>query len=350
MFAYGWNNLEGKKVSVIFYGIGAIGSEAVKYALAKEWIQIVGAIDIDRTKAGKDLGEVVGLPKDTGIKVSNDALSLLRSIKSDVVVHTSGSFFKSVYSQLEEVARAGMNIITSAEELAFPSLQNPEITRRLDEIAKGNGVTIVAAGINPGFVMDALIVYLATACLDVKSVRARRIVDSSRRRKQLQLKVGAGSSVDEFKAKLGKTIFGHIGLLESAALVADRLKMRPDEISQTIEPVIAQRLIASEHIEVKPGHVAGIKQLARCFKGGEELVNLEMQVYLGALDQRDEILIQGTPRIELTIKDGISGDQATVATLINSIPSVLNAKPGLLTPTGDSASDIDWYCPYKLGY
>lgn len=350
MSAKSLGSLSGEKVKAIFYGIGAIGGEAVKYALTKEWLQIVGAIDVDRSKAGRDLGDAIGLGRNIGVEISDDAHSLFRRVNADIVVHATGSFFKSIYSQLDAAARAGINVITSAEELAFPSLQSPELAKRLDEAAKGAGISIMASGINPGFVMDTLIVYLATACLDVKSVRAKRVVDSSRRRKQLQLKVGAGLSVGEFKANLGKTIFGHVGLLESAALVADGLDMRPDEISQSIEPVIAERPISTEYLELKGGEVAGMRQVARCLGVGKECVNLEVQIYLGAADQRDEILIDGEPGIDLVIKDGIVGDQATVAILINCIPSVLNAKPGLLTPTGKSASDITWQCSIDRGY
>lgn len=350
MTSHGSDSLDRKKVHVIFYGVGAIGTEAVKYALTKKWLQIVGAIDVDRSKVGLDLGEAIGLGHNIGTKVSNDPSSVFNQVKADIVVFTTGSFFKSIYDQLEMTARAGINIITSAEELAFPTLQSPDLAKALDAVARENGITVMAAGINPGFVMDTLIVYLATACSDVASVRARRIVNISLRRKQLQLKVGAGLSIKEFKENLGKTILGHIGLLESAALVADGLDMKPDNISQWIEPMIAETAISSEYLSVNVGEVMGMRQIARCFKGDEECVNLEVQFYLGAPDQRDEILIEGKSRIDVTIKDGIFGDPATVAILINSIPSVVKATPGLLTPTGKGVSDIMWQCSFDCGY
>jgi hypothetical protein len=207
----------------------------------------------------------------------------------------------------------------------------------------------MGVGINPGFVMDSLVVYLAAACMEVESVRVKRVVDSSLRRKQLQLKVGAGLSLEEFQASLGKTIFGHMGLLESAALVADGIDLRPDKISQSIEPIIAERAASTRYIKVEAGKVGGMRQVARCFKNGKTCVELEVQFYLDAPDPRDEIRIRGKPNVDVTIKDGIFGDQATVAILIHSIAAVLNAGPGLQTPTGKPVSETFWQCPVDPG-
>lgn len=338
------------KVGVIFYGIGAICCEAVKYALAKDWLRIIGAIDTDPLKAGRDLGEIIGLGQALGIEVSDNPSELLARQRADVVVLTTGSFFRSLYAQLEVIARAGVNVVTSAEELAFPVLQNTDLAEKLNAEAGARGISIISAGVNPGFVMDTLIVRLAMACLTVKSVRAKRVVDVSRRRKQLQLKVGAGLGVEEFKAQLGRVIFGHIGLLESAALVAHELNLKPDKVLQSIEPLIADKRVSTEHVQVETGHVAGMRQIVRCVAETAECVNLEVQFRVGAPDPRDEIQIQGDPAINLTIRDGISGDPATVALLINSIPLVLQAKPGLLTPTGKSMSEITWQCAVDPGY
>ena len=340
----------GKKVNAIVYGVGAMGSEVARYALAKEWLQIVGAIDYDRSKVGKDLGRIIGLGRNIGIRISDDPAQLFRQAQADIVILTTGSFFAAIYDQLEMAARAGLRVVTTAEELAFPSLQNPELAKRLDDLARQKGVAIMAVGVNPGFVMDSLVVYLAATCLEVQRVRVKRVVNSSLRRKQLQLKVGAGLTPQAFKDGLGKSFFGHVGLLESAALVADGVGIRPDKISQSIEPVIASRAASTEYVKVKAGDVAGMRQVARCFKGDRECVALEVQFYLDAPDPRDEIRIDGTPNIDVTIKDGIFGDQATVAILVHSIPRLLDAKPGLVVPTGKSVADTFWECSLERGY
>lgn len=339
-----------EKIKVIFYGVGAIGSEVARFGLTRPWLEAVGAVDSDPAKIGHDLGEVLQLGRKLGVEVTGDPAALFKQVKADAVVLTTGSFLPAIYDQLEMVAQAGLNIVTSAEELAFPTLQSSELAEKLDGLAKAKGITIKGTGINPGFVMDSLIVYLATASADVNHVWSKRIVDCSRRRKQLQQKVGAGLSVDQFKANLGKKIFGHIGLMESAALVADGVGMIPDRITQSVEPVVAEASVESEHVKVKPGAVSGMRQVARCFSNGRECVHLEVLFYVGAPEPMDQILIKGMTDIDVTIKEGIAGDQATVAILINSIAPTLEAKPGLLVPTGKSISEIPWRCSVDLGY
>lgn len=344
------NSNGSEKVKVIFYGVGAIGSEVAKFGLTRPWLEVVGAIDSDPAIIGRDLGTVLGLGKQLGVEVSSDPAALFKRVKADVVVLTTGSFLPAIYDQLETAARAGLNIVTSAEELAFPTLQSADLAEKLDHLAKEKGITIKGTGVNPGFVMDSLIVFLATASADVEHVWAKRVVDCLRRRKQLQIKVGAGLSVDQFKASLGKKIFGHIGLMESAALVADGIGMIPDRITQSIEPVVAEQAVESEYVKVKPGDVSGMRQVARCFRKGKECVSLEVLFYVGAPEPKDQILIKGMTDIDVTIKEGIAGDQATVAILINAIAPTLEAKPGLLTPTGKSIAEIPWRCAVDLGY
>jgi 2,4-diaminopentanoate dehydrogenase len=339
-----------EKIKVIFYGIGAIGSEVVRFGLTRPWLDVVGAIDFDPAKIGLDLGTVLGLDENLGIEVSGDPTALFNRVEADVVVLTTGSLLPAIYHQLETAALAGLDIVTSAEELAFPTLQSAQLAEKLDQLAKEKGVTIKGAGVNPGFVMDSLIVFLATASANIEHVWAKRVVDCSRRRKQLQTKVGAGLTVDEFNASLGKNIFGHLGLIESAALVADAVGMIPDRITQSVEPMIAERDVESEYVRIKAGEVSGMRQMARCLRQGKEGVSLEVLFCVGAAEPKDQIVIKGMTDIDVTIKDGIAGDQATVAILINAIAPTLEAKAGLLIPTGKSIAEIGWRCPVDLGY
>jgi hypothetical protein len=184
----------GQTIKVILYGFGAIGSEVAKFALTRSWLKFVGAVHSDPAKIGSDLGSVLRLDRPLGIEVSGDPVSLFQKVDADVVLLTTGSFLTAICDQLKTVACAGMDVVTSAEELAFPWLQSPELAEKLDRLAKEEDVTIKAAGVNPGFVMDSLIVFLATSSADIEHVSVRRIVDCSLRRKQLQLKVGAGLS------------------------------------------------------------------------------------------------------------------------------------------------------------
>ncbi len=184
-----------ERIRTIHYGIGAMGAEVVRLCLNRPEIEIVGAIDTHPSKAGLDLGEAAGASRTLGISVAYDAEPLLKDVYADVVIHTTGSSLTSVYPQLLSIVSSEKSIVSSCEELAFPWVRYPEISRKLDRRARETGVRVLGTGVNPGFVMDFLPLVLATACQQVHSIRVERVVDAASRRMQLQRKVGVGLSV-----------------------------------------------------------------------------------------------------------------------------------------------------------
>lgn len=320
----------GSTVRVIQYGIGPIGAHIVRLIAAKKNVQIVGAIDIDPAKAGQDLARVVGLEEDTGVMVSPDAEEVLRT-PADIVVHSTSSYLTDVREQLLRCLTTGHNVVSSCEELSYPLRKHPELSKELDEAAKRNNVTLHGTGVNPGFVMDKLALTLSSVCQRVERVSVRRIVDASKRRLPLQKKVGAGMTESEFRSQVGAGRIKHHGLPESAGLIADGMNIEVDEISETIEPVMASADVTTEYLRVKRGEVAGVRQICKGTMRGEEKLHLELQMYVGALDPADTIRIKGTPDLTLTIPGGTHGDLATVAAVVNAIPPVIQAQPGLKT-------------------
>ncbi|MGE5204993.1 MAG: dihydrodipicolinate reductase [Chlamydiota bacterium] len=318
------------KIRVIQYGIGPIGAGIVRLMLQKPEIQIIGAIDLDPQKIGKDLGRIVGAERDLGVIVGGEARDVLRA-GAHVVVHSTSSYLPKVSDQLLGCLQAGSHVVSTCEELAYPFRKHPELSQQLDRAAREHRVSLLGTGVNPGFAMDKLVLTLSTACQEVRQVKVRRVVDASRRRLPLQKKVGAGMTVDEFQAQVRAGVIKHHGLPESAAMIADSLGLRVDDIAETIEPVVAQESVRSEFLEVPAGRVKGVRQVARGSRGGEESVRLELEMYLGAREPVDSIEISGVPDLKLAIPGGIHGDLATAAIAVNCIPAMLEAKPGLLT-------------------
>jgi 4-hydroxy-tetrahydrodipicolinate reductase len=299
--------------------------------LEKPGIEIVGAIDKDPAKAGKDLGEVAGVDRKLGVTVSAEAGKVLRA-GGDVVVHTTSSYLVEVKDQLLECARAGLRIVSTCEELSYPWRKHPQLSEELDRVARENKVAMLGAGVNPGFAMDKLALTLATVCQKVTGVEVRRIVDASRRRLPLQKKVGAGMTTDEFRAQVAAGVIKHHGLPESAAMLADGLGLQVERIEETIQPVIAERLVRTEYLEVEPGKVAGVHQVAHAFDANnQERIRLELQMYVGASQPVDAVIIYGLPELSMKVAGGIHGDLATVAVAVNCIPAILEARPGLRT-------------------
>jgi len=321
-----------KKIRAIQYGIGPIGASIAKLMREKQAIEIVGAIDNDPAKVGLDLGEVVGAADwPWGVKVSDDAASVLEQ-NADVVIHSTSSALPKVMDQLLACLEAESCIVSTCEELSYPYRTYPELAAKLDAVAKECGVALIGTGVNPGFVMDKLVVTLAGVSQRIEHAKALRVVDASKRRLPLQKKIGAGMSVEEFRAKVAEGVIKHVGLPESVAMVADSLNLPVEQITETIEPKVATERVQTEYLAVEPGQAAGVHQIARgTSKDGKELVYLELQMYVGAKDPADTISLTGLPNISLVIPGGSHGDIATASVVVNSIPVILDAPAGLRT-------------------
>lgn len=317
---------------VVCYGLGPIGAGIARLACMRSGIQVVGAIDVDPQKAGRDLGELLGRNA-TGIAVSADAAGTLKHLHPDVVLHATQSSLAAVAPQLRECIAAGADVISTCEELAYPWSAQPQLAADLDAAARAAGVTLLGTGVNPGYAMDALPVMLTAACAEVRAIRVVRIVDAARRRGPLQRKIGAGLTPDEFAQRVHEGAVRHVGLPESLHMIAAALGWRLDAGDDTIMPILAERAVVTEHVAVEAGQVAGVHQIARGYIGEREVITLELRMYVGATDPQDTVEIDGDPPLRMTIEGGIHGDIATAAIAVNAIGSIRKAEPGLLSMT-----------------
>jgi len=299
--------------------------------LSRPWVELVGVIDIDKNKAGKDVGELFKTPRTVGVKVSEKARDVLRGTSPDIVTHATSSHMPSVYPQLLEIIENGASVVSTTEELSYPFVKYPDLSKELDERAKAKNVWVLGTGVNPGFVLDTLIVTLSGVCQHVNSIRAERVVDASRRRLPLQKKIGAGLTPAEFERKVAEGSIKHVGLPESVGLIALAMGWKLGEIQERISPIVAEKDVSSDFIEVPAGAVAGMRQLAKGILAGFELVVLDLRMYLGAQNPHDSILIDGVPPVDMTIRGGVHGDNATPAIIVNSLPKMERLEPGLRT-------------------
>lgn len=322
-----------EKVKVVLYGVGAVGSLIAKALLEKSGVRIVGAIDTAKDKVGKDLGEVLSLNMELGITISSDTDTVLSKTKPDIVVHATSSYLKDTYPQIASIVKNGVDVISTCEELSYPYHSEPELAKKLDELAKKYGATVVGTGINPGFLMDTLVITLTAVCQKIEKIEAVRVMNAATRRMPFQKKIGAGLTVEEFRQKIDRgEITGHVGLEQSIAMIADALAWNLDGIKvDPVEPVIAKQPVKSDFITVETGRVAGLRQKAKGTVKGKEVIVLDFQAYIGAKEEYDAIAITGVPTVRQKIQPCIHGDIGTVAMVINAIPKVLNATAGLLT-------------------
>ena len=316
---------------VVVIGLGPIGQNVLALVADRPGLTLTGAVDIDPAKAGKDAGEISGVGRSLGVSVSGSLQEALRADGADVALLCTGSYLAHVAPQIEEIIGAGLDIVSTCEELAYPRVHNPDLAMHLDRLARERGVRVLGAGVNPGFAFDALVMTLSATCKRVTRVRATRVLDAGARRLPLQQKVGAGLSRADFDELVAAGKVRHVGLLESLNLVADAFGWKLDRTEELTDGVIAERDVTTEYLTVQAGQVAGVKQIGRGYRGGEAVIELELQMYVGAPESFDAVQIEGDPGIDMLIRGGIRGDPATAALTVNLIGSLEHAPPGLVT-------------------
>jgi 4-hydroxy-tetrahydrodipicolinate reductase len=291
---------------------------------------LVGGVDIDPAKVGQDVGKVIGLEAPLGFPVSENLAQALASAEADVVIHTTSSYFDLFSGQIIEILEAGLDVVSTAEELSFPWLDHSDEAAEIDAVAKRAGKTVLGTGVNPGFIMDALPLALTAICQQVDRVEVTRVINATTRRGPFQAKIGSGLTVDEFMAKMAAGRMGHVGLPESVSMVFDTLGKKLERYESGVEPVVADQLVTTNHFTVQPGQVRGLKQVARGFTDEGEFMTLTFIAALDAGEDGDMIKLTGKPDLEVSLK-GTNGDIATVAIAVNAVHRVKEAAPGLVT-------------------
>ncbi len=320
-------------IKIAQFGLGPIGLETLKLAARKPWAKIIGAIDINPAFVGKTLGELTGEEKLRDAKVYSSLDELLAHAKPDVIFHTAVSRLRAAVAQVEPMARAGISVVSSCEELLYPALREPELAKQLDDTCKKFGARVLGTGVNPGFVMDVLPVCLTGVCREVKAIHIQRVVNAATRRGPLQKKIGSGLAPAEFERLFAEGKAGHAGLKDSAALIAHCLGWKISELTETCHAMVADHDIKTPHVDVKRGECCGLHQRGEARVDGVLRLTLDLKMYLDAPNPHDACQIEGEPSLKMHLDGGVAGDAATVASLVNAAPRILKAPPGLLLMT-----------------
>jgi hypothetical protein len=318
-------------IRVMHFGLGPIGTAIVKQVAARKGLTIVGAIDVDPAKIGRDLGDVAEFDKPLGLKVQDEVAKALKAAKPDIVIHATSSSLKTVLPEVEAILKSKTAIISTTEELSYPGYTHIRQARQIHALAKKAKVAVLGTGVNPGYAMDSLPIMLTAVCERVDRVVVNRVQDARMRRLQFQQKIGAGLTTEQFQRKVHDGTVRHVGLTESIAMIADALGWPLDRITDDIQPKLASVTISSEFLAVDPGYVCGIIQDGVGYRNGEPVIRLHLEAYLGAPETYDAVEIEGLPMLSMKFAGGIHGDIATASIVVNSIPKVLAASPGLHT-------------------
>ena len=319
------------RIKVVHIGLGPIGAGVVRQVAGRKGMVIVGAVDIDPAKTGKDVGEVCGIGRKLGVKVTDDITRTIKAVKPDVAVLCTSSSLKKVVPEFEAVLKLKVPIVSTTEELAYPVKSHARAAKKIDALARRARVAVLGTGVNPGFTMDALPIALTAVCERVDAIAVDRVQDARIRRLPFQQKIGAGLTREAFMDRVKAGTVRHVGLAESITMIADAMGWKLDRVTDEIEPKMTETGTSSQFLTVEPGRVCGLIQNGVGYVKGQPRITLHMEAYLGAPESYDAVRITGTPPLAMKIAGGVHGDIATASITVNSIPKVLHAQPGLRT-------------------
>jgi hypothetical protein len=323
-----------KPIRVLMLGTGQMGSGIARVILTKQGLKLAGAYGRRAERAGLDLGLAMGLEHTLGISICADLGEAIQQTQPDIAIHTTCSRLKDAAEEISLLVRHGIHVISIAEEMAYPTCASPALAEELERLAVAHETAVLGTGINPGFVLDVLVITLTAACTDIQSITATRVNDLSPYGPTVLRSQGVGLTPKAFHQGLQSgTVVGHFGFCQSIHMIAAALGWPIDRIQETREPIISTVQRATPFVTVSPGHVAGCVHKAIACRGGQPVITLihpqQIHPQVAGIETGDRIEILGTPNVRFASRPEIPGGQGTIALAVNMIPHVLNATPGL---------------------
>jgi Uncharacterized conserved protein related to dihydrodipicolinate reductase len=325
-----------ENVKVIVWGLGAMGGGMADMLLKKKGVEIVGAVGRG-SKVGKSMYDFIKTPRgDRPDVIIGTPEDVITEKAADVVLCCTDSFTKVAFDRLKFVLEKKINVVSSAEEMSYPQAQAPELAKELDKIAKENGVSILGTGINPGLIMDLLVILWTGCCEEVEHIVSRRVNSLSPFGPAVMEEQGIGITVEDFKkgVETGK-LAGHVGFHESINMIADAIGWKVDKVTQSMDPIVTDVDRKSPYGFAKAGNVAGVAMKGFGYIDGELKIEMDHPQQIEpeqvGVNTGDYVIIKGTPNVNMINSPEIPGGIGTIAMCVNMIPHVINARPGLHT-------------------
>lgn len=323
-------------IKIAIWGFGAMGAGMASMLNKKTGVDVVGVCDLHPDRVGKSVAEVLNINRWSDVIISDDIEAMLDASKADLCLLATDSFTKGAYTKLKMIMEKGINVITTAEEMAYPKAQEPELAKELHEIAKVNGVTVLGTGINPGMIMDLLVVCL-TGCMEtLEHVEAKRVNSLSPFGVTVMEEQGVGITEAEYHKRVAADeMAGHVGFAESINMIADAVGWKVENFEQQMKPILTSVDRKSPYGFAAAGSLAGINMTGQGYIDGEVKIDMihpqQIEPEMEGTHTGDYITLQGNPPVSMAITPEVDGGIGTIAMCVNMIPHVINANPGLKT-------------------
>ncbi len=325
-----------ENVKVAIWGFGAMGSGMARMLLAKQGVDIVGVCDMHTERVGKSIYDILNVAKGSReeVIIKSNIDDVISEGSCDVCLCATDSYTERAFPRLKHVLEKKINVISTAEEMAYPQAQNPVLAAELNRIAEVNGVTVLGTGINPGLIMDLLVVCLTGCMTDVSHIEAKRVNSLSPFGPAVMEEQGVGITVQEFEEGVNNgTLAGHVGFAESIKMIGDAIGWEVEKFEQQMKPIVTTVDRKSPYGFAAAGNVAGVNMTGQGFVGGEVKIDMihpqQIEPEMVGTETGDYITIKGTPEVNMAIKPEVQGGLGTIAMCVNMIPQVINSEPGL---------------------
>ncbi|HYV57078.1 MAG TPA: hypothetical protein VE911_06020 [Candidatus Nitrosopolaris sp.] len=332
---------------VIQWSTGNVGHFALRCIIGHPELELVGLWVHGAAKAGKDAGALCGLPP-VGVRATTDADALL-ALDADCVCYTATADLRP-FEALEDICRilaSGKNVVSSSVvPLVHPRSFFPEVRDRLADACRQGGTSFLTSGVDPGFANDLLPLVLSGLCERWEEVRILEIINYATYDQPQVLfeTMGFGKPLDHTSLLLapGSLTFAWGGTVR---LLAEGLGVELETILETHERRPATRPIRIGAHTVEPGTMAALRFEVQGIIDGRPAIVIEHVTRLDDALAPDwptgkgyRVIIKGTPALRCDFEFGdehgdlaVGGVLVTATRLVNAIPAVCQAAPGLLS-------------------
>ena len=346
-----------EKVKVVQFGTGKMAKYTMRYVYEKGG-EVVGAIDVNPAVIGKDIGEIIGC-ENKNVKVTSfeDAEAMLKEVKPDICVVETMSLIKDLEGPFMLCAKLGINAISTCEEAFFPWNSNPNLTKKIDELAKQTGCTITGSGYQDIY-WGQLITSIAGSTQKITKIKGSTSYNVEDYGIALANAHGAGLTLDEFDKQVA--IVDKISDEERNKIIqsgdylpsymwntngwlCEKLGLTIKSQTQVTVPTTNKEDIYSSTLgmTVKAGDATGMSAVVTTET--EEGITIESEcigkVYSKEDYDKNEWTVYGEPNTTITVARP-STVELTCATIVNRIPDVINAEPGYVTT--DKLGDLQF--------